>query len=391
MKKLSTALLSILLCLALVMSFAACDKDDPDEQPSADTTAAADEGTKEPTDTDGSGDTADSEDTTAPDNTEETTAATDNDTNAGDEDDTQDPGQVEYDPETYVVIRTAEDLMNFNKAVNEDQEVFYDMTVIFLEDIDMTGYTWTPLDGTAFDFTTFDGQGHTISNLQFADHDVEKGTTAENIGTGFIGIATGSLTFRDITFDTCSVTAHEHAVGCLIGLNYAQGGYTDFENVTVKNFTADGWMDYNNQDTANGGYPISFRVAGYVGHNLAGGLVFTNCRAENLKLSGFHNLAAFIGYEGTNTIDAYSFEGCHVENAEMTFSYCLSDSYTVDQPRKFVSVFYNQSNWAESIQGCVDNGNTFTNISFYDYTDDNAEYTPSDFLSWSWEEAYPNG
>ncbi len=389
MKKLSFSLLSLLLCLALVVSFAACDKDDPDVQPNADTTAAKADGTSEPaTDnatTPEESQAPDAEETTAEAPSEETTAA------SGEQDTTE--GEVEYDPETYIVIRTAEDLMELNAKVNDLESDYdcWDKTIIFLNDIDMTGYTWTPMNGYAFDYTTFDGQGHTISNLTFAEHNVEKGTSAENIGSGFIGIATGSMTFRDITFDNCSVVAHERAVACIIGLNYAQGGYTDFENVTVKNFTAEGWMDYNNQDTANGGYPISFRVAGYVGHNLSGSLVFTNCRAENLKLSGFHNLAAFIGYEGTNTIDAYSFENCHVENAEMTFSYCLSDAYTADQPRKFVSVFYNQSNWVESIQPCVDNGNTFTNISFYDFTDDNAEYTPSDFLSWSYEEAYPNG
>ena len=51
-----------------------------------------------------------------------------------DGDETQDPG--DYDPESYVVITSPEDLMAFNKAVNEDMEYFDDKTVVFLADID---------------------------------------------------------------------------------------------------------------------------------------------------------------------------------------------------------------------------------------------------------------
>ena len=65
----------------------------------------------------------------------------------------------------------------------------------------------------------------------------------------------------------------------------------------------------------------------------------------------------------------------------------MSDAYTVDMPRKFVSVFYNGAQWVDNIDGCVELGNTFEGVSFYDYTADNTEYTPSDFRSWTQEEA----
>lgn len=380
MKKLYPLLLSALLCLACVLTFAACDKNDPDTTPGTGTDSATEAPTEAATDAPGA--------TEAPDETAapaDTTADTTVDT--ADETETTVTGDIEYDPETYVVIRTAEDLMAFNKSVNEDGDYYDDMTVIFLDDIDMTGYIWTPLDGNALYGVTFDGQGHTVSNMEFATHDPEPGTPASEIGCGFVGINYGDLTFQDITFDQCHVTAYERAVACLVGLNRADGGYLWFENVNVTNFTADGWMDYDNQNRDNGGHPISFRLAGFVGHNMAGSMGFENCKVEKIKLFGFHNLAGFIGYEGTGNVNEFCFEGCQVIDAEFTFSYCMSEYYTVDMPRKFVSVFYNAGNWADNIDQVVELGNAFSGVSFYDYTDNNAEYTPSDFRSWTREEA----
>ena len=373
MKKLTALLLCLVLCLSCVAAMASCDTPD---QPS-DTTVdnATDAPTEAPTETPTEAPTE--EITEAPTEDDETTEAP---TEGGDE--TQDPG--DYDPETHVVISTPEDLMAFNKAVNEDMEYFDDMTVVFTADIDMTGYEWTPLDGNALFGVTFEGNGHTISNLKFVDHDPEQGTPASEIGSGFVGVAPCDMTFQNLTIDTASVTAYERAVGCFVGVQ--TNGYIWFENCYVKNFTADGWVDYANQNRDEGGHPISFRLAGFVGHNMAGQLGFLNCHVENIKLSGFHNMAGFVGY-GSVTLDDFAFENCSVKNADFTFSYCMADAYSIDMPRKFVSVFYNGAQWVDNIDSCVDLGNTFEGVSFYDYTADNAEYTPSDFRSWTQEQA----
>ena len=372
MKKLFALLLCLVLCLSV---FAACDNQgDTAEDTTAGndtTTAPTDETTEAPAEETTE---APTEDETTEENTEENTA---------DGDETSDPS-VEYDPETHVVISSAEDLMAFNKAVNEDFEYFDDMTVVFTADIDMTGYEWIPLDGNGLYGVIFEGNGHTISNLKFADHDPEQGTPAAEMGSGFVGVAPVDITFQNLTIDTASVVAYERAVGCFVGVQ--TGGYLWFENCSVKNFTAEGWMDYANQNRDEGGHPISFRLAGFVGHNMAGGLGFLKCHVENVKLSGFHNMAAFVGY-GSVTLDEFAFEECSVKNLECTFSYCMSDSYTVDMPRKFVSVFFNHAQWVDKVQACVEMGNTFEGVSYYDYTDDNAEYTPADFISWSDEEA----
>ena len=375
MKKLTALLLCLVLCLSCVAAMASCDTPD---QPS-DTTVdnATDAPTEAPTENDETTEAPTEEITEAPTEDDETTEAP---TEGGDE--TQDPG--DYDPETHVVISTPEDLMAFNKAVNEDFEYFDDMTVVFTADIDMTGYEWTPLDGNGLFGVIFEGNGHTISNLKFVDHDPEQGTPASEIGSGFVGVAVGDMTFQNLTIDTATVTAYERAVGCFVGVQ--TNGYIWFENCYVKNFTADGWVDYANQNRDEGGHPISFRLAGFVGHNMAGGLGFQNCHVENIKLSGFHNLAGFVGY-GSVTLDEFAFEECSVKNAEFTFSYCMSDAYTVDMPRKFVSVFFIHAQWIDKVQATVDMGNTYEGVSYYDYTDNNAEYTPADFTSWSEEEA----
>ena len=375
MKKLTALLLCLVLCLSCVAAMASCDKtpDQPADTTAHNTTTEAptEDATEAPTDAE--------ETTEAP---EETTDAEETTEAPADGDETQDPG--DYDPESYVVITSAEDLMAFNKAVNEDMEYFDDMTVVFTNDIDMTGYEWIPLDGNALFGVTFEGNGHTISNLKFVDHDPEQGTPASEIGSGFVGVAPCDMTFQNLTIDTATVTAYERAVGCFVGVQ--TNGYIWFENCYVKNFTADGWMDYNNQDRTADGHPISFRLAGFVGHNMAGQLGFLNCHVENIKLSGFHNMAGFVGY-GSATLDEFAFEECSVKNAEFTFSYCLADAYTVDMPRKFVSVFFNHAQWIDKVQATVDMGNTYEGVSYYDWTDDNAEYTPSDFASWSEEEA----
>ena len=375
MKKLTALLLCLVLCLSCVAAMASCDTPD---QPS-DTTVdnATDAPTEAPTEDDETTEAPTEEITEAPTEDDETTEAP---TEGGDE--TQDPG--DYDPELYVVISTPEDLMAFNKAVNEDFEYFDDMTVVFTADIDMTGYEWIPLDGNGLFGVTFEGNGHTISNLKFVDHDPEQGTPASEIGSGFVGVAPCDMTFQNLTIDTASVTAYERAVGCFVGVQ--TNGYIWFENCYVKNFTADGWVDYANQNRDEGGHPISFRLAGFVGHNMAGQLGFLNCHVENIKLSGFHNMAGFVGY-GSVTLDEFAFEECSVKNAEFTFSYCMSDAYTVDMPRKFVSVFFNHAQWIDKVQATVDMGNTYEGVSYYDYTDNNAEYTPADFTSWSEEEA----
>lgn len=365
MKRLSALLLCLVLCLSCVAIFASCDEGTSTPVTDAPTEAPTNGATEAPTD--------DATETPTEDATEAPTE--------------ENPGSI-YDDELVISIGTAEELMAFNKAVNEDGEFFDDKVILFTADIDMTGHVWTPLDGYGLYGTTFDGQGHTISNIQFADYDPEQGTPAADMGCGFVGVARGDLTFKNLTLKDCKVTAYERAVANFVGLN-SSNGYIWFENCKSIGFTAEGWTNYENQDRENDGHPISFRLAGFIGHMMAGNAGFQDCSVEDITLYGFHNLAGFVGYDATNTVDQFAFENCSVKNANFYFSYCQAPSYTIDMPKKYVSVFYNGAQWIDNIDLVADPdlGNTYESIHFYDLTNEGAEYDPSNFRSWTEEEA----
>ena len=364
MKRILTMLLTTMLVLSLAATMFACDQggDDPEVTTETPTEAPTD---SEPDDTT-------VEDTTPEETTPEETT----------EDKTSEP------VEGAINIGTAEELIAWANTINEEGTDYMDVTVNFTADIDLSGYNWIPVDGSFLDCVTFEGNGHTISNMTIAGTDEAIPSAAQPdfaFGFGFIQNAEYDLTFKNLTFDNTHITAWERHVGVLIGQVYGNAWLT-FENVHVTNLTVDGWMDYTNQDKENGGHNIAFRVAGFVGGVFAGTLEFYDCSVKDAKLSGFHNLAGFVGYDATGALSADNFDNCHVENVEMTFSYCLSDSYTADMPRRFVSVFYNAATWVDNIDDFAETGNTYKGIYFIDYTDPDAVYDPNNFRSWTYDE-----
>lgn len=302
-----------------------------------------------------------------------------------------DPADRTYDPALYVVIRTAEDLMAFNRAVNEDGYPFDGMTVVFLNDVDMGDHVWSPLDGQMLAGVTFDGLGHTVSNLRFADYEypLDAEPDHDGKGCGLVGVATRDMVFRDLTLAHTSVTAYDHSVGNFVGSVY--GGTVTFENCRSVDFTAEGWMDWLDRDRDRGGHAVAMRMGGFVGYVGEGGRVkFTGCSAEELSLSGFHNLAGFVGYDGSGELDASAFADCRVAGADITFSYCLAENYTAEQAKKFVSVFFNGADHTDNLDDCAVLGNRFEDVTFYDWADDCTAYTPEHFRSWTREEAEPH-
>ncbi|MBO5842048.1 MAG: hypothetical protein J6R46_03530 [Clostridia bacterium] len=368
MKRQLSLILAALLCLSMLAAMVACDNGDkPADTTAAETDAPTEQVTEAPT-------------------TEETTEAP-----------TEEPTTEEVTTdntsapvEGAINIGTAEELIAWANTIIEEGTDYFEVTVNFTSDIDLAGYNWIPIDGAFLDCVTFEGNGHTIKNMTIAGNDepLEDAAHFYPYGFGFIQNAEYDLEFKNLNFDGVKIEAWERHVGVFVGNVYGNAWLT-FENCHVSNVELNGWLDYNNQDPANGGHPISFRVAGFIGGVFAGTPEFTDCTVKNGKMSGFHNLAGFIGYDATGNVDADSFTNCHVENLEMTFSYCQSDSYTADMPRKFVSVFYNAADWVDNIDDFDESGNTFKDIYFIDYTDPDAVHTPEDFRSWTYEEAHP--
>lgn len=74
----------------------------------------------------------------------------------------------------HITISTADELMDFADKVNNGPyqgKDTADMLVELTADIDMSGYTWTPIDftGDLLFFGTFDGNDYTISNLSITN------------------------------------------------------------------------------------------------------------------------------------------------------------------------------------------------------------------------------
>ncbi len=362
MKRIITMLLAMMLVLSLAATMFACDKGGDDPEVTTETPTEA------PTETE-------SEDTTPEETTPEETTP---------EETTKDSSAP---VEGAINIGTAEELIAWANSIMEDGTDYMDVTVNFTADIDLAGYNWVPVDGAFLDCVTFEGNGHTIKNMTIAGTDDHNMDAAHgfNYGFGFIQNAEYDLTFRNLTFDGANITAWERHVGVFVGNVYGAAWLT-FENCHVTNFTVDGWMDYQNTNPEEGGHAIAFRVAGFVGGNFGGTLEFYDCTVKEGKMTAFHNLAGFIGYDATGGISVDNFVNCHVENVEMTFSYCLSDAYTADMPRKFVSVFYNGNNWVDNIDDFVDTDNSYKGIYFIDYTDPDAVYEPTNFRSWTYDD-----
>lgn len=371
MKRQLSLILALVLCMSLLAAMVACDNGDKTEDS---TDATTDAPTTEAT-------------TEAP--TTEQTTEPETESEPATEETTQDVADQPI--EGAINIGSAEELIAWANTVVVDGTDYYDVTVNFTADIDLAGYNWIPIDGAYLDCVTFEGNGHTIKNMTIQGTDEHNPDAFHNFpyGFGFIQNAEYDLTFRNLTFDGANITAWERHVGVLVGNVYGNAWLT-FENVHVTNFNLDGWMDQTNEDIENGGHHIAFRLAGFVGGVFSGTLEFTDCTVKEGKMSGFHNLAGFVGYDATGAVTADCFTNCHVENVEMTFSYCLSDSYTADMPRKFVSVFYNANDWVDNIDTFDETGNTFKGIYFIDYTAPENVYEPTNFRSWTYEEAYPN-
>ncbi len=159
-------------------------------------------------------------------------------------------------------INSKEELFRFARAVNEGTEEldrWMDATghVLLLEDIDITGETWTPIgegtfttsntiSGKAFS-GTFDGQGHKIKGLKI---EVPESAVA-GYAAGFFGVLSNA-TVKGLTVeaDAVSHTTDLGALGSIAG--YAIG--TTFENCS-----SEGSLSFDGKSSAR------FCLGGIVG------------------------------------------------------------------------------------------------------------------------------
>jgi len=151
-----------------------------------------------------------------------------------------------------------------------------------VNDIDLTGATWTPIGDETNQFAGgLDGMGFTISNLTI-DNDV-------NAYTGLFGVTNGA-TLHDIHLTNISITIKRFYVGGLVG---SGGGGTIITDCDVQGTIICGKVAWSASTIYAGG------LAGQIESNCR----LTNCHADvNISVvKGGNSVGGFVGWGARST------------------------------------------------------------------------------------------
>ena len=226
-----------------------------------------------------------------------------------------------------LVITTAQELMDFAAAVNNgDYAGIADVTVELGGDIDMSGYSWTPIgiDENNYFSGTFDGNGHTISNLTI---------TKETVGYfGLFGITDATIQNVNLTGSLTNTIsdASSSYVGAVAG--YIIGG--EIRNVNTHDFIIESGADI----------PLGQAVGGIVGvtestpvENCVSGtditLNFSYCYIGGVAGAAVGSQMTNCTYTGTLTLTGSGYADCGgiVGNSQQgsELSHCVNQG-TID-------------------------------------------------------------
>ena len=189
------------------------------------------------------------------------------------------------------LISSLEDLIVFQKSVNEVGNTYAGKTVKLTADINLSGVTWNPIGQTgATRFEgIFDGQGYTISNMT-----VNNSSESENVSSGFFGWIEDhgqGIKVQNVKFSNASVTG-SHYVGVVAGYLYGT-----INNCTVENSTVTGT---NMNEEANGD-----KVGGIVGYVGEDAFVDNNT-VENCSIRGNRDIGGIAGAIATG-VDSFTY------------------------------------------------------------------------------------
>ncbi|MCD8306634.1 MAG: hypothetical protein LUD51_00155 [Clostridia bacterium] len=333
--------------------------------------------------------------------------------------DTKSTEEVDGETVTTYTVDSAAQLVNlaeYINASNSDGEQVHNMndSVVELEsDIDLTGYSWTPIgvEDDASDESqnepysgTFDGNGHTISNIEI---DSETGDDA----VGFFGYI-DQATIENLTLENVSAEG-SHGVGALAGwcdlAGEALGVHSLISNVTVKgliqlsgtkqvggivglgnktsfeNCTVDAdegsYIKCEYEDTDNYGQ-CAGGLVGAIGVTQNTGIVssFTNCSVKGLDISACVDAGGLIGYEivmglrhsggnawshsDENNDEYFKMENCTVEDCNIAIDLSSApDDFATDRTDLFAGAFVGESLYSMALSNCTANNVTVTTYS----------------------------
>lgn len=180
---------------------------------------------------------------------------------------------------TYL-INDANDLVLFEKLVNERGNSFNSKTVKLAANIDLTGVEWKPIGQTGkTEFKgVFDGQGYTISNMTVNNTDI-----SANCSSGFFGWIENhgeGIVIKDTKFDNAHVEGN-HNVGVVAGYIYGKIDGCEVSNSTI--------IAHNANEDANGDKVGG--IAGYVGEDA----FIDNNKVVNCEINGNRDIGGIAG------------------------------------------------------------------------------------------------
>ena len=202
-----------------------------------------------------------------------------------------------YDGQNTYTVYTPLGLSIIN-AKMADKSLRRDAIVVLANDIDFTGYTWTPVDShadSAFEIAEINGNGHTISNFTINGQAMFK---------RFAG--SGDVVIKDITFDNATVNSTAINTSILTVQTYQN---VLLDNVDVKN------------STISGGYKVAPLLATV--YNESSSTVtatLKNCDVENVTVKATSYdfcTAGMVAFVYADDNDKVVFENCTVKDVKL--------------------------------------------------------------------------
>lgn len=259
------------------------------------------------------------------------------------------------------------------------------VTITLTQDYDFTGYEWEKfVVNTPVKIESGEGGPYTIKGITV--------TECNEDAIGFIAAANKSVTFKNVNFDSTSITSNRKEVSVLVGfLN--SGSELHATNVKITNTylyglscvapltgrTAQGQIVINvNNVVVDGGTITSYNPVTVATHDgegdKIGGLFgqfqgtdsskldINNCTVKNITLSGTRDIGGIIAY--INDADATLTKNT-VE--DVTFAASVSGGMRKDKGTRNVGGFIGtvQGDKAEATKNIVLSGNVDTNVNLY--------------------------
>ena len=168
-----------------------------------------------------------------------------------------------------------------------------------VDDVDLVGISWEPVNEDADNQIDFNGENHIISHLTI------DGSNTNNSHSGFFGLLHGFI--HNVVFEEANVDGGNKYSGIVIGRSGASSNAADFRNVTVRNSTLTSSNNYvggfagyvkksnsfaycqvlNSTITSTAGNVDPSLVGGLVGDMAPNaGCILSDCSAENVTISG---------------------------------------------------------------------------------------------------------